>query len=146
VLTPLSRYERQMERSLREAQKELETLQYARTMGCSPMYARKVRTFPSPGKNRTEEEGRYRSAPNRARMRGHRLGQRGVPGISRVRHLAQENPNVRGPGRARQPDDHLARIQCGCVGVVQIQQDVTPGSNWAAVQSLSPWNAVLVAW
>ena len=51
-----------MERSLQEAQKELETLQYARAMGCSPMYARKVRTFPSPGKNRTEEEGRYRSA------------------------------------------------------------------------------------
>jgi hypothetical protein len=43
VLTPLSRYERQIERSLQEAQKELETLQYARTMGCSPMYARKVR-------------------------------------------------------------------------------------------------------
>ena len=60
VLTQLSRYERQMERSLQEAQKELETLQYARTMGCSPMYARKVRTFPSPGKNRTEHEGRYR--------------------------------------------------------------------------------------
>jgi hypothetical protein len=29
VLTPLSRYERQIERSLQEAQKELETLQYA---------------------------------------------------------------------------------------------------------------------
>jgi hypothetical protein len=43
ALTPLSRYERQIERSLQEAQKELETLQYARTMGCSPMYARKVR-------------------------------------------------------------------------------------------------------
>jgi hypothetical protein len=44
VLTPLSRYERQMERSLQEAQK-----------------------FPSPGKNRTEDEGRYRSATSKTR-------------------------------------------------------------------------------
>jgi hypothetical protein len=68
VLTPLSRYERQIERSLQEAQKELETLQYARTMGCSPMYARKVRTFPSPGKNRTDEEGRYSPGKNTEAM------------------------------------------------------------------------------
>jgi hypothetical protein len=35
------------------------SLREAAALDPSPMYARKVRTFSSPGKNRTDEEDRY---------------------------------------------------------------------------------------
>ena len=62
VLTRLSRYERQLERSLREAQRELELAIYARHMQVNIFYARNLRKFPPPGAVRRQVEGFNRKA------------------------------------------------------------------------------------
>lgn len=49
VFETLSRHERQIERSLREAQQELELRLYARTMDFNLFYVRNLKKFPAPG-------------------------------------------------------------------------------------------------
>jgi len=58
VLNTLSRHERQIERSLRQAQHELELLRYARVTQVEPFYARNLRKF-SP-LEATRPEGSHR--------------------------------------------------------------------------------------
>lgn len=55
VLTNLSRHERQLERSLREAQREFELAGYARELQVNPFYARNLKKFPAPGGVRRPE-------------------------------------------------------------------------------------------
>jgi hypothetical protein len=59
MLTNLTRYERQIERSLREAQRELELACYARAMQTSPFYVRNLKKFPAPGDNPRPEQGPF---------------------------------------------------------------------------------------
>jgi hypothetical protein len=67
VLNTLARHERQIERSLQQAHRELELLQYARLTEVHPFYARNVRKFLPPGAVRRQEEGRFpRNHPRRA--------------------------------------------------------------------------------
>lgn len=49
VLTNLSRHERHIERSLREAQREFELAFYVRETQVNPFYARNLKKFPAPG-------------------------------------------------------------------------------------------------
>jgi hypothetical protein len=62
ILETLSRHERQIERSLREAQQELELLLYARAVDCNPFYARNLKKFPAEGSRR--EEGKLNRRPH----------------------------------------------------------------------------------
>ena len=55
VLRNLSRHERQIERSLRDAQHELELACYARVTQVNPFYARNLKKFPAPGEIRRPE-------------------------------------------------------------------------------------------
>jgi hypothetical protein len=57
ALNTLSRYERHIERSFREAQQELELLQYSRQLQSDRFYCRNLRKFPAPGTERRKEEG-----------------------------------------------------------------------------------------
>ena len=65
ALETLSRHERQIERSLREAQHELELLLYARTMDHNPFYVRNLKKFPAPGDDTRPEQGRYNRKPRK---------------------------------------------------------------------------------
>jgi hypothetical protein len=63
ILARLARHERQLERSLRDAQTELDMAQYARQMNCSPFYLRHIGKMPAPGAVRRKEEGQLRNPP-----------------------------------------------------------------------------------
>ena len=56
VLASLSRHERQIERSMREAQRELELAWYTRETLVSPFYARNLKKFSSEGVLRTSRD------------------------------------------------------------------------------------------
>ena len=79
VLTRLSRYERQLERSLREAQRELELAIYARHMQVNIFYARNLRKFPRPARfadrKRTTSTGKQANRdPTECRQHTRRRG------------------------------------------------------------------------
>ncbi len=63
MLNTLARHERQIERSLQQACRELELLQYARVTDVHPFYARNVRKFLAPGTERRREESRFSESP-----------------------------------------------------------------------------------
>ena len=63
-LGKLSRHERQIERSLAKATRQLDILQYSRNIQCNTFYARNLRKFPAPGDTPRKEEHQFnRSRP-----------------------------------------------------------------------------------
>jgi len=59
VLTSLSRHERQIERSLRDAQHEIELALYVRATQVNPFYARNLKKFPASGVESRREQAPF---------------------------------------------------------------------------------------